>query len=173
MGSPVSLATFSRKPSILGPPETHAHQTHRPPPKRHTEEADATPPTGSFVAYTDASCTDKQLVTPTVVPGHQNLCANCLHLLRTQVPSLSAELLALRDATHLLSAASASSQSLKIIPIDYTAAIKEIRKVYNAHPFADEIHRITAQMPGKLRIQWIPWDTISAHIQSDTASRVQ
>ncbi|KAH7982715.1 hypothetical protein HPB52_006781 [Rhipicephalus sanguineus] len=137
---------------------------------RHIEEADAALPTGSLVAYTDVSCTDTQVVTSIVVPGHQNLCVNRLYLLRAPVPSVSVELLAIRDATKLVSAACASSSSFTTIRTDSTSAIKELRKVYNAHTFAGDIQRITAQMPGQIRIQWIPRDTISAHIQADTAT---
>ncbi|KAH7935548.1 hypothetical protein HPB52_009677 [Rhipicephalus sanguineus] len=96
--------------------------------RRHIEEADAALPTGSLVAYTDASCTDTQVVTSIVVPGHQNLCVNRLYLLRGPVPSVSAELLAIRDATKLVSAASASSSSFTIIRTHSTSAIKELRK---------------------------------------------
>ncbi|KAH7969358.1 hypothetical protein HPB52_017066 [Rhipicephalus sanguineus] len=141
--------------------------------QRHIEEADAALPTGSLVAYTNASCTDTQVVTSIVVPGHQNLCVNRLYLLRAPVPSVSAELLAIRYATKLVSAASASSSSFTIIRTDSTSAIKELRKVYNAHTFAGDIQRITAQMPGHIRIQWIPQDTISAHIQADTATHTE
>ncbi|KAH7983969.1 hypothetical protein HPB52_015861 [Rhipicephalus sanguineus] len=138
--------------------------------QRSIEEADAALQPGSLVAYTDASCTDTQVVTSIVVPGHHNLCVNRMFLLRDPVPSVSALLLAIRDATKLVSAACASSSSFIIIRTDSTLAIKELRKVYNAHTFADDILRITAQMPGQIRIQWIPRDTISAHIQADTAT---
>ncbi|KAH7943494.1 hypothetical protein HPB52_009150 [Rhipicephalus sanguineus] len=151
MGNPVSL---------------HLQYTFQ----RHIEEADAALPPGSLVAYTDASCADTQVVTSIVVPGHQNLCVNRMYFLRAPVPSVSAELLAIRDATKWVSAASASSSSFTIIRTDSTSAIKELRKVYNAHTFAGDIQRITAQMPGQIRIQWIPRDTISARIQADAAT---
>ncbi|KAH7936107.1 hypothetical protein HPB52_018415 [Rhipicephalus sanguineus] len=140
MGNPVSVSP----PSIVSlPPWDHRQLTDNKPIgrlrnpvprptstfRRHIEEADAALPTGSLVAYTDASCTDTQVVTSIVVPGHQNLCVNRLYLLRAPVPSVSAELLAIRDATKLVSAASASSSSFTIIRTDSTSAIKELRKV--------------------------------------------
>ncbi|KAH7986625.1 hypothetical protein HPB52_024833 [Rhipicephalus sanguineus] len=167
MGNPVSVSP----PSIVSlPPWDHRQLTDKKPIsrlrnpvprptatfRRHIEEADAALPTGSLVACTDASCTDTQAATSIVVPGHQNLCVNRLYLLRAPVPSVSAELLAIRDATKLVRAASASSSSFTIIRTDSTSATKELRKVYNAHTFAGDIQRITAQMPGQIRIQWIP-----------------
>ncbi|KAH7957541.1 hypothetical protein HPB52_020018 [Rhipicephalus sanguineus] len=139
MGNPVSVLP----PSIVSlPPWDHRQLTDNKPTgrlrnpvprptttfRRHIEEADAALPTGSLVAYTDASCTDTQVVTSIVVPGHQNLCVNRLYLLRAPVSSVSAELLAIRDATKLVSAASASSSSFTIIRTDSTSAIKELRK---------------------------------------------
>lgn len=134
------------------------------------EEADAALPTGSLVAYTDASCTDIRVVTSTVVQGRPSISANYVYRLITPVPSVSAELLAIRDAKNLVIAASTSPAPIIIIRTDSTSAIKEIRKVYSAHPVANEVHRMTAQMPGQIRIQWIPRGTISAHIQADTAT---
>ncbi|KAH7983925.1 hypothetical protein HPB52_015333 [Rhipicephalus sanguineus] len=181
MGNPVSVSP----PSIVSlPPWGHRQLTDNKPigrlrnpvPRptttfhRPIEEAGAALPTGSLVAYTDASCSDTQVVTSIVVPEHQSLCVNRLYLLRAPVPSVSTELLAIRDATKLVSAASASSSSFTIIRTDSTSAIKELRKVHNAHTFAGDMQRITAQMPGQIRIQWIPRDTISAHIQADTAT---
>ncbi|KAH7963676.1 hypothetical protein HPB52_022344 [Rhipicephalus sanguineus] len=105
--------------------------------RRHIEEAGAALPTGSLVAYTDASCTGTQVVTSIVVPGHQNLCVSRLYLLRAPVPSVSAELLAIRDATKLVSAASASSSSFTIIRTDSTSAIKVLHKA----TYSASLHR--------------------------------
>ncbi|KAH7942322.1 hypothetical protein HPB49_022920 [Dermacentor silvarum] len=140
--------------------------------RRHKEEADAALRTGSLMAYTDASCTDIQVVTSTVVQGRPSISANYVYRLTTPVASVSAELLAIRHATNFVTAASTSPAPVIIIRTDSTSAIKEIRKVYNAHPVADEIHRMTAQMHGQIQIQWIPRDTISAHIQADTATHM-
>ncbi|KAH7949999.1 hypothetical protein HPB49_018237 [Dermacentor silvarum] len=98
---------------------------------------------------TDASCTDIEVVTSTVVQGRPSISAN--HVYRLTAPVLS-------------------PAPVIIIRTDSTSAIKKIRKVYNAHPVADEIHRMTAQMPGQIRIQWIPRDAISAHIHADAAT---
>ncbi|KAH7968119.1 hypothetical protein HPB52_005852 [Rhipicephalus sanguineus] len=127
MGNPVSVSP----PSIVSlPPWDHRQLTDNKPIGRLRNPIPR--PTTTFqrslVAYTDASYTDTQVVTSVVVPGHQNLCVNRLYLLRAPVPQVSAELLAIREATKLVSAASASSSSFTIIRTDSTSAMKELRK---------------------------------------------
>lgn len=119
--------------------------------------------------YVDAGVAQNLLHTSHVCPTHSEVQQTCSYLTEAPLPSIMAELLAIRDGL------TSSEPRLRINPpsclhlyTDSTQAVRELRRVAKSLDLTCDVNRIVNSFPCPVRVRWNRRST-PAHTDADAA----